>query len=61
MTVTHSQQLLHQHVLHGKIQQSLISLQAEKSFLRDRMLNEFVRIKEKKQPQSLEEIIRLKQ
>lgn len=47
--------------MHEKLQAAFISIQAEKSFLRDRMLNEFLRIKEKKQLQSVDEIIKLKQ
>jgi len=48
-------------MIYEKVQMSLISLQAEKSFYRDRMLNEYVRLKEKKQPQSIEDFMKLKQ
>jgi len=59
--LTQSQQAFRQTMIYEKVQMSLISLQAEKSFYRDRMLNEYVRLKEKKQPQSIEDFMKLKQ
>ena len=58
--LTQSQQPLHETTIHKKIQVGLISLQAEKSFYRDQMLNHYVKQKEKKQPQSTEDFVKLK-
>ena len=59
--LTQSQQAFHQTMIYEKVQMALISLQAEKSFYRDRMLNEYVRLKEKKQPQTVDDFMKLKQ
>ena len=58
--MTQSQQMFHDNLIHDKLKRSFLSLQAEKSFYRDRMLNGFAKMKEKKQPQMMDEIVRMK-
>lgn len=46
--------------VYEKLKQALVSVQAEKTFFRDKMLNEYIHIKEKKQIQTTEDILRVK-
>ncbi|XP_057314205.1 uncharacterized protein LOC130655465 isoform X2 [Hydractinia symbiolongicarpus] len=46
--------------VHEKLKQALVSVQAEKTFFRDKMLIEYIHIKEKKGIQTTEDILRVK-
>ncbi|XP_066913096.1 uncharacterized protein [Clytia hemisphaerica] len=58
--MTQSQQMFNENLINDKLKRSFLSLQAEKLFYRDRMLNGFVKMKEKKQPKTMDEIVRMK-
>ena len=58
--LTQSQHAMRESSTHKKLQVSLISMQAEKSLYRDQMLDEYVKQKEKKQPQTTEDFVKLK-